>query len=156
MAAYRAPVAPRSAEQRRVDALAKLAAQDADCWVASADPEGQAHLVPLSFAWDGHHVVLAVQPDSRTATNVIGAGRARLGLGHTRDVVMIDVVVVRTVLCEDADDLAALFAGQCDWDPRTASTPYLFVVLRPERVQAWREADEIAGRTIMRGGDWLD
>jgi len=29
------------------------------------------------------------------------------------------------------------------------------VLLRPDRVQAWREADEIAGRTIMRAGDWL-
>jgi hypothetical protein len=29
-------------------------------------------------------------------------------------------------------------------------------VLRPERIQAWREADEIAGRTLMRDGAWLD
>jgi len=28
-------------------------------------------------------------------------------------------------------------------------------VLRPLRVQAWREANEIAGRTLMRDGAWL-
>ena len=29
---------------------------------------------------------------------------------------------------------------------------YVFLVLRPVRVQAWREANEIAGRTLMRDG----
>jgi hypothetical protein len=31
----------------------------------------------------------------------------------------------------------------------------VFVVLRPRRVQVWREVDEIAGRTIMRDGRWI-
>ena len=39
-------------------------------------------------------------------------------------------------------------------DPRTTDG-YQFLVLRPERVLAWRESDEIAGRTIMRDGEWL-
>jgi len=28
-------------------------------------------------------------------------------------------------------------------------------VLRPEQIQAWREENELAGRTLMRGGAWL-
>ena len=45
-------------------------------------------------------------------------------------------------------------AAQADWDPR-GSAGYVYLVLRPDRVQAWREADEIAGRTLMRDGAWL-
>jgi hypothetical protein len=28
-------------------------------------------------------------------------------------------------------------------------------VLRPLRIQAWREVDELPGRTLMRGGAWI-
>lgn len=44
--------------------------------------------------------------------------------------------------------------AQADWDPRT-SAGYVYFVLRPERIQAWREADETVGRTLMRDGIWL-
>ena len=50
--------------------------------------------------------------------------------------------------------LGAAYAAQADWDPRL-SAGYVFFVLRPVRVQAWREANEIAGRTLMRDGSWL-
>ena len=30
------------------------------------------------------------------------------------------------------------------------------LVLRPERIQAWRESNELAGRLLMRDGAWLD
>jgi hypothetical protein len=29
------------------------------------------------------------------------------------------------------------------------------VVLRPDRIQAWRESNELAGRLLMRDGTWL-
>ena len=54
----------------------------------------------------------------------------------------------------EAAELGEAYAGQADWDPRR-SAGFLYVVLRPERVQAWRESDEIAGRTLMRDGEWL-
>ena len=47
------------------------------------------------------------------------------------------------------------YAAQSDWDPRAAGEGYVYVVLRPHRVQAWREANEIKGRTLMRDGEWL-
>ena len=40
-------------------------------------------------------------------------------------------------------------------DPQAWGDEYVLVVLRPERIQAWREANEIAGRTILRDGAWL-
>lgn len=149
---------PRDGARRRQDSLAKLGAAAADVWVASA-AGGPAHLVPLSLAWTDSRVVLAVQSSSLTARNVIASGVARLGLGPTRDVVMIDAVLERAVPLDsspDAQTLADAYAAQADWDPRDAPGPYVYLVLRPDRLQAWREADELPGRTLMRAGQWLD
>jgi hypothetical protein len=56
---------------------------------------------------------------------------------------------------DDAAALADRYAAQADWDPRTAGGRFVYVVLRPDRIQAWREADELAGRTLMRAGSWV-
>jgi hypothetical protein len=82
------------------------------------------------------------------------SGTARLAVGLTRDVVMIDAVLERVVDVTSDDALGEAYAAQADWDPREDSG-YAFVVLRPVRVQAWREANELPGRTLMRDGTWL-
>jgi len=144
---------PRDATTRKADALALLAAPAADTWVATASAAGEAHLVPLSLAWVGERVVIAIEPTSVTARNLTASGRARLAVGPTRDVVMIDAVLDGVVEVATDEDLGEAFAAQADWDPR-GSTGYVFLVLRPERLQAWREVDEIPDRTLMRGGSW--
>ena len=148
------PAAPRDRQQRIQDTLAKLTAPAADVWVATAGDSGP-HLVPLSLAWVGERVVIAVEGTSRTARNLRAGRTARLAVGPTRDVVVIDAVLERSVPVTDAAELGEHYAGQADWDPRGAGDPYEFLVLRPERVQAWREVDEIPGRTLMRDGAWL-
>jgi hypothetical protein len=145
---------PRSPDQRKVDALAKLTAEQSDVWVASASSEGAAHLVPLSFAWDGEHVILATEPPAITTRNILASQRARLALGGTRDVVMIDAVLSTEVTASTAPEVAARYAAQADWDPRSTDGEFVYLLLRPERIQAWREANEITGRTIMRDGQW--
>jgi general stress protein 26 len=147
---------PRSAAERRADALAHLSAEHADVWVATAAPDGRAHLVPLSLAWDGTRVLLAVEGTSLTARNLAATPRARLSLGTTRDVVMVDATLDETVGLGAADDaLAEAYATQTDWDPRHSGPGYVYLALRPERVQVWREQDEIEGRTVMRDGRWI-
>jgi hypothetical protein len=130
-----------------------LATPAVDVWVATASDDGAPHLVPLSLAWIEGRVVVAVPEPSVTARNLTASGTARLAVGPTRDVVMIDATLDRVVAVAD-DDLGAAYATQADWDPRD-DTGYVFLVLRPVRVQAWREADELAGRTLMRDGAWL-
>lgn len=148
--------APRSCSQRRADAIAKLEVHQADAWVASASAAGDAHLVPPSLAWDGERVILATTPRSVTAQNILRSGTARLALGGTRDVVLIDAVLDESVLAEAASsELAECFARQSDWDPRSTSQAHLFLVLRLRRIQTWREENEIADRVVMRDGDWL-
>lgn len=68
---------------------------------------------------------------------------------------MIDARLERAVPVAAAAELAERYVQQADWDPRTGGDSYQFLVLRPERVQAWREANEIAGRTFMQDGTWL-
>jgi hypothetical protein len=125
-----------------------------DVWVASASGS-DAYLVPVSLAWLDDRVVVAVEATSRTARNVTAAGGARLAVGPTRDVVMIDAVLERVVPMAGAGTLAEGYARQADWDPRNAGGGYVYLVLRPERIQAWRESNELSGRTLMRDGRWL-
>jgi hypothetical protein len=125
-----------------------------DVGVATASTAGVPYLVPVSLAWVGERVVIAVEGSSVTARNLIAARAARLGVGPTRDVVMIDAVLEQAVDVAADDALGAAYVEQADWDPR-GSTGYVLFVLRPVRVQAWREANEIAGRTLMRDGHWL-
>jgi hypothetical protein len=147
---------PRTREQRRADTLAKLSAPAADVWVATAAPDAGGYLVPLSLAWIDERVVLATEADSVTARNIISQGRARLGLGPTRDVVMIDAELEQVYgLDELPVDLGRRYARQADWDPRESGDRMRFLVLRPQRIQAWREVDELPGRTLMRGGEWI-
>jgi hypothetical protein len=147
---------PRTREQRRADTLAKLSAPAVDVWVATAGADVGGHvtsyLVPLSLAWIDERVVLATEADSVTARNIISQRHARLGLGPTRDVVMIDAELEQAY---GPDELARQYAMQADWDPRKAGDWMRFLVLRPLRIQAWREVNELPGRTLMRDGAWI-
>ena len=83
---------PRSRAQRRRDTEHRLA-HDIDVWVASASADGAPYLTPLSFDWDGEALLVATPANSPTGRNLAATGRVRLGLGLTRDVVMIDGAV---------------------------------------------------------------
>ena len=81
--------APRSRAQRRRDTEHRLT-HDVDVWVASASAEGAPYLVPLSFDWDGEALLVATPTASPTGRNLAATGVARLALGPTRDVSMIE------------------------------------------------------------------
>lgn len=142
--------APRSRAQRKADTLAALQ-REVDCWVASADELGNAHLVPLSFWWDGQALVLATPRSSATATNLLRAGVARVGVGPTRDVVLVDGRVTEGV-DESAADAHTAHTG---FDARAEPVEYVYLRIVPTEVRAWREANELRGRLLMRDGEWL-
>jgi len=147
---------PRPPEQRKSDTLEALAAHEADVWTATAGREGQPHLVPLSLCWLDERIVLVTEPTTSTVRNLRAGSTARLGLGPTRDVVMIDAVLESDHdSTEVTPEIADAFAAQSGWDPRQATGDFRYVVLRPVRVQAWREETELADRTLMRDGEWL-
>jgi hypothetical protein len=128
---------------------------DVDLWVASASPDGAPYLVPLSFDWDGEALLVATPRDSRTGRNLAATGLVRLGLGPTRDVTMIEgemeVLEIDALPRERGDH----FAERTGFDPRTEAQPYRWFRISPRRMQAWREADELPDRELMRDGRWL-
>ena len=118
---------PRSRSQRRSDALAKLRDQ-VDLWVASAGDAG-AYLIPLSWA--------------------------RVALGPTRDVLIIEGTVEAIPIGVDPEREDA-HAATTGFDPRTLSTEYTYLRITPQEIQAWREANELPGRQLMKEGAWLE
>ena len=144
---------PRSGAERRRDTEHRLAG-DVDLWVATASADGVPYLVPLSFDWDGEALLLATPTDSPTGRNLASGRTVRLGLGRTRDVTMIDgevrIIEIDALPMESGDR----FAARTGFDPRGLTTPYRWFRVTPRRIQAWREADELSGRELMRDGRW--
>src|SRR5918994_4612893 len=97
MSGVRGSEPPRDPATRKADALAMLATPAVDVWVATASPTGTPHLVPVSLAWVDERAVIAVERSSVTARNLTSSGVARLAVGSTRDVVMIDATLDRVV-----------------------------------------------------------
>jgi hypothetical protein len=147
------PEPARSRSQRRKDVLGKLRSE-VDLWIASADDAGAAYLVPLSFYWDGSMLTISTPRASRTARNLIREGWARVALGPTRDVVIIEGRVEAIPIGTDSR-LEDAHAAATGFDPRTLAEEYVYLRITPATVQAWREANELPGRQLMRGGEWL-
>ena len=111
--------------------------------------------MPLSFDWDGEALLIATPADSPTGRNLAATRFVRLGLGHTRDVSMIEgevEVLEIDALPEQAGDR---FAARAGFDPRAEAAPYRWFRISPRRIQAWREANELRDRELMRDGRWL-
>jgi hypothetical protein len=145
----------RAAKQRKQDTLDRLQ-RDVDAWVATADPgTGRPYLVPLSFLWDGATLLIATPAASPTSRNLRATGKVRLGIGPTRDLVLIEGTVEALPAAEISDSIGDAFAAKTGFDPRQLSDPYLYFRIRPQRLQAWREVNELKDRELMRGGKWL-
>jgi hypothetical protein len=148
------PPAPRPRSQRKSDALERLRT-DIDLWVASADEAGNAYLIPLSYYWDEETLTIATPRNSRTGKNLIRAGWARVALGHTRDVLIVEgpLEVLEIGADTGLEDAHAQTAG---FDPREETEEYVYLRITPDSIQAWRESNELKGRRLMRDGQWLD
>lgn len=145
---------PRAPQQRKKDVLDRLA-HDVDAWVATAGGEDP-YMVPLSFMWDGESLLIATPADSPTGRNLRTTAKVRLGIGHTRDVVLIEGAVEEISKAADLPaEVGDAFAAQTEFEPRELATPYLYFRIRPLRLQAWREVNELPGRDLMRNGEWL-
>jgi hypothetical protein len=145
---------PRSRAQRRRDTEHRLS-HDIDLWVASASEDGGPYLVPLSFDWDGEALLLATLTNSPTGRNLAASRSVRLGLGETRDVSIIEGEVEVLEIDELPPEIGDRFVTRTGFDPREESPPFRWFRVLPRRIQAWREANELAGRDLMRDGRWL-
>ncbi len=149
------PAPARDLARRTADTRRRLE-HDIDLWLATAAPAGgDPGLVPLSFHWDGSTLLVATLRASPAAVNLRATGRCRVALGELRDVVMIDATAEEL----EMDALPAArwegYVERVGWDPRREGPGYVAYLLLPVRIQAWRESNELAGRTVMRDGSWL-
>jgi len=145
---------PRSRTQRRSDTEHRLT-HDTDLWVASASSDGAPYLVPLSFDWDGEALLVATPTGSTTGRNLEATRVVRLGLGHTRDVSMIEGDVEILEIDALPQERGDRFAAHTGFDPRALTEPYRWFRISPRHIQAWREVNELPDRELMRDGRWL-
>jgi hypothetical protein len=145
----------RSQLQRKRDTLIRLE-QDVDAWVATAGEEGGSpYLVPLSFLWNGETLLIATPSSSPTSRNLLASGKVRLGIGPTRDVLLIEGTAQALTMTDISDEVGDAFAAKAEFDPRELASPYTYFRIHPRRLQAWREANELEGRELMRDGEWV-
>lgn len=121
-------------------------------WVASASLDGTSYLVPLSFDWDGAALLLATPAESVTGKHLAATGAARLGLGDTRDVSMIDGRVKTLEMDELPQERADRFATRTGFD-RGLSTRYRWFLISPQRIQA--RGERASWRELMHEARWL-
>lgn len=122
-------------------------------WLSTGGDTGP-HLIPVAFVGDGDAIVTATGEGSKTVRNLQETGRARIAVGTTSDVVMVDATLDGLVsVAEVATDLADRFAA-VSHDPRQMPG-YVYIRLLPRRIQVWNGFHEFPGRTVMLEGEWL-
>lgn len=140
---------------RAADARSTLSTNP-DGWLATASADGRPHLIAVSTWWTGDDVVIATLAGSRTARNLAATREARLALGATDDVVMLDLEVAAD---EDVDPaggaLTGEFARAVGWSPAEEPGTWRLFRLRPKRIQAFRGYGEQQGRDVLKDGRWL-
>lgn len=145
---------PRTRDERIRDVRTRLA-NDVDLWIATASADARPHLVPLSFLWSDDRILISTTVGAPTTQNLLRSYAAHITLGHTRDVVWVESEL--DLFCEasaiDAE-IGDAFAGKAGFDPRPLPR-FAFLWLRPVRIRAWREVDELDGRDVMAQGAWL-
>ncbi len=146
------PTEPRTRDERRRASLEMLRTQH-HLWLTTGGTSRGAHMIPVSYVWDGGDITMATFARSRTADNLRRYPMARVAVGRTDDVVMIDGNV-SLVEVPDIDPVTADRFAAVSHDPR-AMPGFLYLRLTPTRIQVWNGFHEYAGRTVMSDGGWL-
>ena len=144
----------RETEQRSADTRGRLQT-DANIWLATASSDGVPHLIPLSLAWDGTHVLLATPTDSPTVRNARASGQVKASLDSADDVVLIDGTVKVLDFGSVDASLVQSYVERVGWNPGDQDGDWSMLVVMPRTIRAWNGVGEIRGRTIMRNGLWL-
>ncbi|WP_242910083.1 hypothetical protein [Actinomadura terrae] len=93
---------------------------------------------------------------SRTVADIKAHPQARVALGDTADVIMIDTGASLVDVPDIDADIAEGYA-RVSTDPRTSlQGTFVYLRLQPRRIQVWNGLHEFVGRTVMRDGRWLD
>ncbi|MFI6868560.1 pyridoxamine 5'-phosphate oxidase family protein [Nocardia sp. NPDC050406] len=147
------PPTPRTLAQRRADALKRLESNH-QMWLATAGDGLGPHLIPVSYTWNTTTLTTATFEHSRTVANLRATQRARVAIGDTADVIMIDATA-SLIPVDEIDPTAADGYARVSHDPRTMPG-FVYIQLAPQRIQVWNGFHEFPGRTVMADGQWLE
>ncbi|NBE97217.1 hypothetical protein FE391_26070 [Nonomuraea sp. KC401] len=146
---------PRGLAERRAHARDRLET-GFQMWLATGSDGHGAHLIPVAYTWDGSALYTATFAKSRTVANIKGHPQARVALGDTANVIMIDTSASLVDVPDIGTDIAEHYA-KVSTDPRTyPEGTFVYLRLHPRRIQVWNGLHEFVGRTVMRDGQWLD
>lgn len=122
-------------------------------WLATASPDGQPYVVPLSLAWDGERVLVATAATTPTARNAGATGRARAHLDDVYDVVIVSGGVEVIALDHADSRMVERYVASVGWDPRDESGDWVLLVLTPELMLVWNSVGSMrAGSCSAMGG----
>jgi general stress protein 26 len=147
-------VQARPLPERRKAAIEHLRS-NSNFWLATASDGRGPHLIPASYWWDGSRLTTATFAASRTLQNIQAQPQVRASIGSTSDVLMIDATAMIVAVADIDTEAAEGYARASRNDPRSVPG-FVYVRLTPQRMQVWRGVAEFTGRTVMRGGVWLD
>jgi hypothetical protein len=100
-------------------------------------------------------LLVATPSFSPTGRNLRTTGKVRLGIGTTRDVVLIERTARSLAAAEITDELGDAFAAKTGFDPRRLTSNYLYFRIYSQRLQTWREVNDLEDRELMRSGSWV-
>ena len=72
------------------------------------------------------------------------SGKVRLGIGSTRDPLLIEGTVHALAATEISNEVGDAFAAKTGFDPRQLMSSYRYFRIHAQRLQAWREANRSA------------
>jgi hypothetical protein len=144
----------RDIATRKKDVLDALA-KNGRFWLGTADPTGKPHVIAVSAWWHSDALVMATLGTSRTARNMEMNPHVTLAGGAFNDAIVIHAQMIESRAVADAPELARGFKAAMGWEPSEVSEGWSFFTLRPIKIQAFREFEEIEGRDVMVRSRWL-
>ncbi|MEV3927522.1 pyridoxamine 5'-phosphate oxidase family protein [Actinomadura coerulea] len=146
---------PRSLTERRAHARERLET-GFQMWLATGSDGHGAHLIPVAYAWDGSALYTAAFAKSRTVANIKAHPQARIALGDTTDVIMIDTTASLIDVPDIDADIAENYAKVSTAPPHPPGGHIRLPTPAPqahpslERLSRIRWAHGHAGRPMAR------
>ena len=143
----------RAAATRTKDVLAFLEKQG-HYWLTTAEIGGRPHVIAVSGLWDGSGITVTTMGTSKTAMNMAMNPLVVLAGGDPQDAIVIQAQVIESIPVGESPRVLYDWKKAMGWDPSELGE-WMFYLLRPTRIQAFRGYDEI-GRDVMLRSRWVE
>ena len=144
----------RDVATRKKDVMERLL-RSGRFWLGTADKTGKPHVIAVFAWWHSDALVISTLTGSRTARNMERNPRVTLATGPFDDAIIIHAQMIESRAVDDAPDMAHGFNAALGGEPSQIGEGWTFFRLRPTKIQAFRDFDELEGRDVMIDSRWL-